>query len=563
MNNSKCYCSLSILLSFLFLFSVSDIGAQSDEKELIERPDDPYIYAPRDLQPKSPPYQFFDENISCVQVNVDADGNNILGDAANEPSIAIDPTDPNRMVMGWRQFDDISSNFRQAGFAFSIDGGASWTFPGPIDPGVFRSDPVLDFDSEGNFYYNSLRAESSGFWCEVFRSTGDGTWGDAIYAHGGDKQWMAIDRTGGVGEGNIYASWSIGFSACNGDFTHSVDSGDSYEECDDIPLNPNWGTLNVGPSGELYVTGNGGSVLKSTNAQNGGMIEWDLAILADLGGALQAFAGVAPNPGGLHGQQWIATDHSGGPNHGNVYILGSVGSLADPLNVNFIKSTDGGETWTPPVTINDDNSNDNWQWFGTMSVAPNGRIDVIWLDTRDNPGTFLSSLYYSFSMDGGDTWSVNKRLSEEFDPHVGWPNQEKMGDYFDMISSEEGAHLAWAGTFNGEQDVYYSFITPDEISSTHDLESTEAALGQNSPNPFSSQTTIPYQLNKSGMVELAIYNLNGERVKTLVNQKMPVGNYEAVWSRRDEQRKESPSGVYYYDLKIDGEFIEGKKMVVF
>lgn len=35
-----------------------------------------------------------------------------------------------------------------------------------------------------------------------------------------------------------------------------------------------------------------------------------------------------------------------------------------------------------------------------MSVAPNGRIDVIWLDTRDNPGTYLSALYYSNSTDG-------------------------------------------------------------------------------------------------------------------------------------------------------------------
>jgi hypothetical protein len=94
-----------------------------------------------------------------------------------------------------------------------------------------------------------------------------------------------------------------------------------------------------------------------------------------------------------------------------------------------------------------------------MSVAPNGRIDVVWLDTRDNPGTYLSSLYYSNSYDGGVTWSPNERLSDDFDPHVGWPSQNKMGDYFDMISEVNGAHLAWAATFTGGQDVYYSFIT--------------------------------------------------------------------------------------------------------
>src|SRR6202040_2109874 len=49
------------------------------------------------------------------QVNVDANGMNIVGDAANEPSIAVDPTNGNRMVIGWRQFNSVTSNFRQAG----------------------------------------------------------------------------------------------------------------------------------------------------------------------------------------------------------------------------------------------------------------------------------------------------------------------------------------------------------------------------------------------------------------------------------------------------------------
>src|SRR5689334_626620 len=61
------------------------------------------------------------------QVNVDNNGQNITGDAANEPSIAVDPTDHNKMVIGWRQFDSVSSNFRQAGFGFTNNGGTSWT----------------------------------------------------------------------------------------------------------------------------------------------------------------------------------------------------------------------------------------------------------------------------------------------------------------------------------------------------------------------------------------------------------------------------------------------------
>ena len=41
-------------------------------------------------------------------------------------------------------------------------------------------------------------------------------------------------------------------------------------------------------------------------------------------------------------------------------------------------------------------------------------------------------------VDGGVTWSLNERLSEAFDPHVGWPNQDKMGDYFHMVSDDAG-----------------------------------------------------------------------------------------------------------------------------
>src|SRR3954451_6428523 len=50
------------------------------------------------------------------QVNVNASGMNVVGDAANEPSICVDPTNHNRMAIGWRQFNSVTSNFRQSGY---------------------------------------------------------------------------------------------------------------------------------------------------------------------------------------------------------------------------------------------------------------------------------------------------------------------------------------------------------------------------------------------------------------------------------------------------------------
>jgi len=92
----------------------------------------------------------------------------------------------------------------------------------------------------------------------------------------------------------------------------------------------------------------------------------------------------------------------------------------------FAKSTDGGVTFGPPKRINTDQSTLNFQWFWYPVVAPGGRIDVIWLDTRDGgPLSFLSALYYCYSDDQGETWSINKKLSDLFDPEVGYRNRIK------------------------------------------------------------------------------------------------------------------------------------------
>ena len=165
----------------------------------LERPDQaPAEPAPQlsmSVVPQSGPFRA--AIFESVQVNVDSLGFNIPGDAANEPSIAIDPNFPTRIVIGWRQFDTVASNFRQAGWAFSQDGGLSWAFGGSLEPGEFSSDPVLDFDRQGNFYYYALQPIRGpvDWTCYLYKSFDGGiTWPQEVYAFGGDKAWMAIDR---------------------------------------------------------------------------------------------------------------------------------------------------------------------------------------------------------------------------------------------------------------------------------------------------------------------------------------------------------------------------------
>jgi hypothetical protein len=297
-----------------------------------------------------------------VQVNVNAMGNDILGDAANEPSIAVDPNNPNRIAIGWRQFDTITSNFRQAGVAYSTNGGATWT-ASTLDPGQFRSDPVLDYDSAGNFYYSSLSSLTS---IEVFKSIdGGATWGAPVPAFGGDKQWIAIDRTGGIGDGNIYQHWNVQFTGIpNTNFTRSVDEGASFQTSIAGPTPAiKWGTIDVGPDGTLYLAGatlnqSGHLFSKSTNAQNPMQTPSSTTSQSVNLGGTTSTGGV--NPAGLLGQVSVATDHSQTSSHGNVYMLGSVNpSGPDPLDVMFIRSTDGGSTWSSPRRLNNDATSSN------------------------------------------------------------------------------------------------------------------------------------------------------------------------------------------------------------
>src|SRR5438270_10368983 len=170
------------------------------------------------------------------QVNVDANGNNIVGDAANECSISVDPTNTSKMAIGWRQFDSVSSNFRQGGWGYTTDAGVTWTFPGVLEPGVFRSDPVTNSNETGTFFYLSLLQT----FCEnMYRSTNGGqSWtelqSDGL-AGGGDKQWFTIDKTNGPGHGFQYQSWDTATCSGSGQFSRSTDGGVTWQATVGVP----------------------------------------------------------------------------------------------------------------------------------------------------------------------------------------------------------------------------------------------------------------------------------------------------------------------------------------
>ena len=90
---------------------------------------------------------------------------------------------------------------------------------------------------------------------------------------------------------------------------------------------------------------------------------------------------------------------------------------------------------------------------------------------------------------------------------------------------------------------------------------TEYALGQNVPNPFNPSTTIDYRLPEAGDVQLVIYNLLGQEVRTLVQESMDAGFHSVIWDGKDEFGKQVASGIYIYRMSV-GDFSQVQRMML-
>ena len=87
------------------------------------------------------------------------------------------------------------------------------------------------------------------------------------------------------------------------------------------------------------------------------------------------------------------------------------------------------------------------------------------------------------------------------------------------------------------------------------------SLSQNYPNPFNPTTTIAYSIAEAGPVELAIFNVRGQLVKTLVREEQVANIYRVTWDGRNNRGNTIASGVYFYRLRA-ANFMQTKKMVL-
>ena len=94
-----------------------------------------------------------------------------------------------------------------------------------------------------------------------------------------------------------------------------------------------------------------------------------------------------------------------------------------------------------------------------------------------------------------------------------------------------------------------------------DITPSMTTLVQNYPNPFNPETTIAFNLTKPDKVTLDIYNIKGQKVKTLLDDYVEAGNHSLVWNGRNENNQEVASGIYLYNIR-NSKFSSTKKMIL-
>ena len=83
-------------------------------------------------------------------------------------------------------------------------------------------------------------------------------------------------------------------------------------------------------------------------------------------------------------------------------------------------------------------------------------------------------------------------------------------------------------------------------------------LAQNYPNPFNASTSIAYRLDKPSQVDLAVYDLAGRKVATLVSSNQQAGAHQVIWHGLDDRGESVSSGVYFYRLSAEGRTVSNR-----
>jgi hypothetical protein len=358
-----------------------------------------------------------------------------------EPSIYINPKNTKNIVAGVVLNKTLHS----------LDGGLTWQLQFVKSPyGVF-GDPVISADYDGNFYYAHLadtdgRGRSAEGWIDriVIQKSSDGgrSWNEGTYTGhrppaDQDKHWLAVDPS----NNHIYVTWTefdkYGSSNPNDHsrilFSKSTDQSETWSsaiaisevsgDCLDGDGTTEGAVPCVGPSGQVYVAWSQGETIYFDRSLDGGLTWLDQDIVAadqpfgwdfEIGGFSRA-----------NGMPVTACDLSKSRHRGTIYInYCDQRNGSNDTDVWLVKSSDQGNTWTPPLRVNNDPAGSQ-QFFTWMAVDPtSGAIYIVFYDRR-NYNDLKTDVYLAYSFDGGETFK-NVKISER--PFMPSPNIF-LGDY--------------------------------------------------------------------------------------------------------------------------------------
>ncbi|MDO9391257.1 MAG: FlgD immunoglobulin-like domain containing protein [bacterium] len=134
-----------------------------------------------------------------------------------------------------------------------------------------------------------------------------------------------------------------------------------------------------------------------------------------------------------------------------------------------------------------------------------------------------------------------------------WATHPQEGDVWNIYSS---------GPIPPRDGDVYSFTPTSVEGAPSEISAASFLLQQNAPNPFKQATTINYQLAQPGMVNLKVYNIAGQLVKTLVSGKAGAGPHSVKWNGRDNAGNKVSSGIYIYRLQAENKEMTRKLVIL-
>ncbi|MFQ5583152.1 MAG: T9SS type A sorting domain-containing protein [Calditrichia bacterium] len=479
----------------------------------------------------------------------------------NEVTIAINPQNPLNLAAG--------ANLRF--YYYSMDGGYTWA-EGQLSSslGVW-GDPGVVFDSDGNLYYRLV----------VQKSTNGGvSWDDGAGVgldppRQQDKEWMAVDITGSPYHNNIYMAWTEfdDYGSFNPNdstrilFSRSVDGGLNWSQpvrvsdvggnCVDSDSTVEGAVPAIGPNGEIYLSWAGPLGIMFDKSLDGGATWGSDVFVADQPGGWD-FA--VPGIYRCNGLPVTTCDNStNSPYSGNIYVLwADQRNGFDNTDVFIIKSSDGGNTWSNIVRVNDDNSARH-QFFPWMTIDPaTGYIYVVFYDRRNTSG-IATDVYVARSTDGGETFTNFKVSETSFTPN----STVFFGDYINIAALNSKVYPIWMRMDQSDRSVWIAIIEDSTVVGIQGEEPLASPfyLARNYPNPFNPATNLQFRISDFGLVRLAVYDLLGREVRILVNDHRTPGSYTVQWDGKDNTGKPVSSGIYIYRLQV-GDFSQSRKLVL-